>query len=387
MRNRKSQAAVPIILLTMLGLILFYILWVAPEERERLLPNVTEEEEIPGEVAREVGNFTIGMLVGKIGKGHLFENITLSYPSEQKSIMIKTFTLSSNILSSGVQVMKISIPDLENTKEIRLKFKLLEKVGSPRVKVEFEEETLFDKEIEVGELKEIRIGEEDLQAENEVRFVCQFSGWMFWQTQVCELNVEILHLYYRPLIKIEKRSFTLASEELHGNILKVSFEVGEAKTEGDLWIEINEQPIYVGKPSEGEYSYAAGIEKLGLKLGKNEVIFKVEKGGVYSLSNVEIAIYSEDFVPGEAIYDFDIPEDVYFGNQTIKIYVRIAEIIRGGRIAIKIYPRGELYEQWANLGWNHFVIERDALELRKNTAKLYAPEGKFLISDFVLTWE
>ncbi len=354
----KSQAAIPIILLLFLGLFVFYVIMMPPEEAEEFL-NVTnktvEEERIETQIGL-VGSSKGGEVLGI----REYENLLVSYPSRRTLKKHETsLFLSSNIIYSDSRSFEVSAD--ENTKTVDLSFRIEELKGASVV-VRFNDKVRgkFDSP------QEVNLSFEDVNATNTIKIICRFNGWVFWETQSCSLKD--LNIYVQRYTPVEERfsiNLDTTDVERYGSLVQVNLSIGGNERNGDLVIKFNGEEIYRGRPEEGIYSKIKEVDIREV----NTLEVEAEAGGVYEIRKLTLAFLMGQVAEKTPVMNFDASP-----GRSVKIRVYVKErILPPSVLNLVLESAGKTYVlNPARQGWNEVEIKGEDVRER-NTIKFQSP--------------
>jgi|GEM_PF-3399080 len=354
----KSQAAIPIILFLFLGLFVFYVIMMSPEEAEEFLnaSNKTVGEERIEEEIGLVGSSEGGEILGS----REYENLLVSYPSKRtlKKHEASLF-LSSNIIYSDSRNYEVVVD--ENTEAVDLSFRIEELRGASLI-VRFNGK----KEGEFNSPQEVNLSFRDLNATSEIKLICRFNGWAFWETQSCSLKD--LNIYLQRYTPIEERfstSLDTTDVEKYGSSIQLNMSIGGNERNGDLVIRFNGEEIYRGRPKEGIYSKAREVEIREV----NTLEVEAEAGGVYEIRKLSLAFLMGQVAEKTPVMNFDATP-----GRSVKIRVYVRErILPPSVLNLILESAGKTYVlNPARQGWNEIELKGEDVRER-NTIKFQSP--------------
>lgn len=297
--SRKAQSGTAILLIVLAFLILFYMLWLPPEERVRLLGEDVSTG--PG-----VGHSVSGSVIfeEKIGRLDYLETdeITHSVPvftiatrtdavalKESPSIYIynNAFSEESKTLTFG------AIPD--NTEHVLLSFVVKE--GKGRLSIFFNDQ-LITEGMFTGSPDPIVLPSEYLEHENRLDFEVSGVGGEFWSTNKYLLE----HVLVSADVTDRSNDFAqqnfVLSEPEYENLERIVVRFLPDCIEEEvsrIHVDINGKEIYTGLPDCGGLN-TIEVDKSSVREGDNTVGFLSEKGS-YKVEQLQITSKLNEPIP------------------------------------------------------------------------------------------
>lgn len=366
MLRRKAQqsgsgAAVLVGIITLM--IILYVLFVPPSEREKMLDvNLSEGGvEEPGEIVHGVehNKTLLAIHPGKIFYlplktiEHELPGVNLYTKTEGVVIKeIDSLAVKSALFTDKKFNLSFILDDPENTKSVLLSFNVL-KYTSGELIIRLNGNEILNKEIK-GIVEPVKLPKEFLSFENVLEFEASGVGVVFWKVNEFILDNIKITADITELAAGESKSIFLVSRSEKENLDKASlkFFAGFKRDEvGRLFVEINGYEIFTGIPDYGQIrAYQFSPEKL--VRGENVVRFRTEKGH-YLLDR--IMVKTELTEPEEYIWFFDLnydESDAASKNQ-IKINLSIEfadDSYKDGFVVINGHQTGfssrKLKEEW-----------------------------------------
>lgn len=364
----KAAALVAIIM----ALIILYILFMPPSERERLLYNKTTNE--TGGDVEEEGKTNITLLLEHPG---LLEYLpTTEYEKSIPSLSLYTkteaeivksqdfVTVKNSWITSKKYELKFSISDLDNAENFILNFNVDKAEGNLRI--ELNDKLIYDKEA-TGANVVLKLEKEDVKEENMIVFSASSVGLKFWSSNIYELqNIQVVADITDKTKQASKNRFILSTTEtinLERSHLRFYVDCAQKLDLDNLEVLINNHIIYSQLPVCGDY-VLQGFDPSILISGENMIEFRTQflkqTTAYYTLDNILIRLELKE--PTHPTYYFDISSS------------RFNKVTEGAK---KIYMRMLFTDD----------IERKKAELRINgiETNLDTKDREFLkdISDFV----
>ncbi len=330
-RNRKGQAAAAAALLAVIaGLIVLYILFIPPEEREKILGNgqgvvqgtssslSTSNKTLLTESPGRIDFLSQKKIEHTIPTSHIFTRTNGMVLEEKNSLVVK-----QSLFSVVEADMEFSVSDLANTNHIILGFNPGNGQGALTVLLNGEE--VFAKELEGSTGLPITLPPKLLKASNILHFRVSSPGIAFWRTNGYALEkVQVTGDVTRTDAQRSKNVFIVSPVEFN-NLDRASLRFqADCDTDftGPLDAWINQFNVYSAVPDCGVGPVRLEIPSSYLKIGENEVSFNIKRGDYY-LSHV--AIESELKQIDFPVYFFELSEERFqdVRNETKKVIVRL----------------------------------------------------------------
>lgn len=393
---KKAQYAVPAILITTIVLLIIYLVLVNASERAKFLgievPNETNVTKSPLGGSTKV-IFSSGEVaeIGKSSGESVFEfkmdDVYLSYPAKEKILDSRDIQLRANVISSDSSYFAANNLNLENTKEIILRFNITSVKGSPYLVVYLNNSKILEKAVGVG-LLNVRIPISLLKQENPINVELKHKG-AFWSSSSIEAKVELVQVFYDPEFTQVNRYVSLGQTNLGGNEVRISFTPTEVVPEGQLIIKINNKTIFKGEVSAWQaFSTSVRFDDSNIHLGENTITFETEKGGVYNLTDVKIEFVAVATPSAKKVYSFDIPKEDLESGKDIILAIRVSKVIKPGYIYAKIGNNGPMYyfnhEDVVSGAWAYVKLDKEYLSEFGNNIILYSPTGRYRLSGFMI---
>ncbi len=393
--SKKAQYALPIILVSMIGLMLIYLIMVHPAERAELLPpvGIPEEDRLMEEVGGKKSLFSsgefveIGHATGEIVFDYELEDAYVNYPIKERVLDSMQINPRTSILRSDSQTLLIRNIDIENTNDLSLRLNVTDLKGSQKIEVSINETIVFYENIEIGEM-EITIPKNLLEEGNEVVLTFNHRGY-FWSRDYSNIQIDIVQAYYSAEKPTESKTIPLSRSNLVGSEIRLSFFPTEAIEEGELIVKINDRIIFSERIEENELIIIS--EKLyesGLRVGQNEIVFEADKGGVYNLTDIKLQFVAARTPVSEHVYSFDIERKDLETWDDIVLGVRTNRIIQPGYISIQVGVDGPTYylsqEELVAGSWSYLTLEKHHLTEWGNMITVGSPTGRYRIDGFIV---
>ncbi len=374
--------AVPIIILAVMVLFVFYVMWVIPSERLCFLGfcDFTQgtTTQPPAGNEKIIASFTVGIIGGtaedKLG-ALKFSDVKVSSSAIDTTVNSEDeFLLESNFIFSGRK--KFALNDFNNASDyLSIKYRMSSSVGNPSLRV-IVNNIVYDDSFS-NEAKEIIISPAKLLKSNEVKFICQYHGLSFWLSQSCTVrDVLISSRVYDVSSSAIEKEFEASESEQETEAVKLNFAVANADTDGELSIKINGVQLYKGAPKSGEIIEA----KEGLSLdASNTLTASSGNGGSYEIPELSLEFLSGFKEKEVKTFTFDASSSKIDDNSTV--FLEIKRTIVPGTIGITFYPEYKTYISKGIpvgfKGWATIDVDEDIMVKEDNTIRVFSPEGRF----------
>ena len=342
--NKRGQAAgAAVFLAVVAGLLIGFIILIPPAERAELLGEDIDvidnsdssssddeiEEAVPEANLLTVSPGRIDYLSQKEIE-HPLPVVNIYTKTESKILAQKNVAYAKNGAFSNEQgVFKFNVPDLDNTQDFLLNFKVNEIKGD--LTVDLNGESVYKSAVTSGESLTVSFPENLIQEENELIFSASSIGVAFWATN--EVNLEGLKVV-ADVTSVEAQSsknIFLVSEVEKKNLEKVvlRFQPECQYTEvGKLEILINGKEIYSAVPDCELAMIPIEFSSDMVFQGENEIIFRTNSG-TYILSHVTIESELKELE--YPTYYFDVSyeqyEDVMSEKRRIRLEMEFVDVV------------------------------------------------------------
>jgi len=390
----KSQQAVLAIMITFIGAILIYLLWVTPSERLCFLGFCEPEQPAQGvSDSRTIFETSVGY-IGRLDHQELstieLNDISVKQPITQTILKQEdSLELSSNILVSGSTKYSLVNWDVNNTNSVRVVFNVTTRIGNPSIKIVVNGVTVYDELVSAGESKNVKLPLKYFKGDDIIEVVCQYHGLLFWESQYCGLEgLKVIKESFDKSLSTRQREFSLSDIGLKSKTIKIKFFVSdESDNSNELIIKINDEVVYNGKPGKNQ-PIIVERETSELGLSKDNVIsFSAGEGSDYSLQNINLVFSAAEFSESSKTFSFNAPQGA--SNTPLKLMIKVREDESNvlGLIDFVLRPRGITYEKSAYEGWVVVNVEPGDIVDGENTVKIYSPNGYFYVETFKIVTE
>lgn len=311
----STGAAFLILIITLV--IILYILFIPPSERERLLSG-----EIPGNPSTPSGGYDnlIGssVLVKSVGNVNFVEDEPIEH--EFNSFTIYTSKDAKLIKEVGSLLIKNSAFDTKNgeilftvnkrtTENVLLSFNIA-KQNSGILNIYLNGDLLFEGDLSSGSPRPISISESMLKNDNILFFTVSRPGFAFWTTNIYNLE----HIQLTGDITDDSNSFNVqkfyVAETEFDSFKKSTLEFFPDCTYskiGKITVILNGETVFRGLPDCGLKNFFT-VSKDQLNNGENEIEF-ISSEGSYIIDQLKLDVTLED--AEYPIYYFNLNEDLF----------------------------------------------------------------------------
>lgn len=308
-----SSAAVLIAIIT--GLIILYILFIPPAEREKLLEGTQISEEKAGAEAANITLFELESPKQFLPAGQKEFEISLPainlYLLEEGSELkrLDSLYIKKSLIGEEKATVEFEILSLEDTKNILLNF--LVESGKGRLKIDLNDHEIFNSEVKTGNIAPVQLKDFFKQGANVLEFSTSSPGILFWRTNDYSLkNIIITADIVKREAQESRNTFVLSSaekENMEKARLRFYPDCNIAEV-GKLEIWINDYNLYSAVPDCGMPVLPIEFLPDRLVTGENVLRFKTE-GGRYLIDQIKITSDLKKIEP--AFYYFQLTDNQY----------------------------------------------------------------------------
>ena len=329
-RAQREGAAVAILIIVIALFMTFYILFIPPEERSKLLQQDTTSTETgtstpakiellaesPGLVTPTTESATI----------HRIPSVNVFLKDEPKIISLaQSLVVSKGLFSRSTPQLKFQTKDLDETTKVTLFFSVEQSSGELRLKVNGN--TFYTEEITTPGIKIIEIAKSFLKQDNSLELSVSSPGFAFWSVNKYSLKELGVKQEFERKNNEESRTFVMSSEEKN-NLKNVKLKYTQqcnfplSKETTRLDILLNEQRAH-----EAEIKCVTTDEELDvdpelLVSGTNTLTFRLEKGD-FSFNLIKLETQSR--ASERPTFYFSLNEDQYSdiksGKRSINLHL------------------------------------------------------------------
>ncbi|MBN1645661.1 hypothetical protein JW868_01325 [Candidatus Woesearchaeota archaeon] len=297
--SRAQTATGSAVLIAIIGaLIIAYILFLPPEERNALLDNNGGAPGSPGSsgvVEKVLLKENIGRL-NFITSSEIKHNLlpfTISSQIDAQEIKrVDSLYVERNVFSSQSKNFTFLV-DPSFHSNILLSFNV--KVGEGRLMIDFNGKPLMDSEIPIGSLEPIRLNKDQMMDQNTMTFSVSSPGAAFWKVNKYQLeDIIISGDYLDTSESMSTQRFTVNSDELESaKTIKLSYKPLCLPSEvSQLIVAVNGDRIFTGIPDcgiENNIEISAGT----LNVGDNTLSFATDLGS-YRIEQISLKTLLKD---------------------------------------------------------------------------------------------
>ena len=382
---RRAQTAVPAVLLTVMALIIWYVLWIYPEQRYELLFGDQGTTETPATV-----DYYYSTIIGEIGQssGELLDtqvvsNLSVSYP-ETKTVISKfeSQIMSANFLASEHKTVDLSNADAD---KLNLLVKTTSITGNPKLKVAMNNTLIYDAELIPSSTTSMDITTSMINNYGSIlRITCGFNGWQIWAVQQCGFEtIEVSKYVYAPVHLSDSDVFYLQPFSENAELMNILFTPGEANN-FPVQLLINGVEVYEGLLKQAE-PVTLSVDGDDINLGiDNNITLIAGEGAEYELSNILMRFYSLPSGMAAKYVVFDLPESA-LSDDTVNFEFELSGIVELGDVIFEILNTGAKYtvpSEELVIGNNVLGVYTDDLEETGNNVKIYSTTGRLIINEF-----
>jgi hypothetical protein len=299
--NKRGQGAAgaAVLLVIIAGLLIGFVILLPPSERAELLdedygvdePTTTDTDLDDAVIEKNLLTVSPGRIdfLGHKEVEHPLPNVNIYTRTESKVIDEKNIVYAKKGAFSGeASKFKFIVPDLKNSENFLLSFKVKEVKGEVVITLNGEE--LFKSEVQDGDSLIVNIPPNLVQEENEMLFSASSIGVAFWATNVIDLeNIQVVADVTSVEAQSSKNIFLVSDTEKR-NLEKVilKFKPDCQFTEvGKLQVLINGNELYFAVPDCELTLIPIEFSPELVYQGENEIVFRTNEG-TYILSHVLI---------------------------------------------------------------------------------------------------
>ncbi len=380
---KKGQTAVPAVLLTIMALIVWYVLWIYPEQRYELLFGSEESNESEvGTVVQE--NHLYSVFVGEIGKssGTVLQrqevyNLSVSYPVTRSTVAdFGSLILSSNLLLSEHKTVDLSAVD----GDINVEMVSSSVEGTPNVFIKLNSTTIYDSRLLPSSKTSVDILRKDVVDKgNILQIGCKFQGMNIFSTQKCGFSSLVVYKYvYAPLKVSDTEFFYLTPEGEGADFITMGIDVYSANNY-PIDIYINRVKVFSGRLSSGLTTLTIDADNLNLSYANNLTVV-AEPGAEYGIGKIELDMQSVPSGLAARYVSAYFNESVLKNNENFELSVEVEKIKELGDIVVEFVKTGDKYyipHSDIVVGDNKILIPSTSLISGSNNIKIYSENGRF----------
>jgi len=313
-KRGQSGSGAAVLVAIIAGLIILYILFLEPAQREELLDESTSDDSGFKDDENDIMLVLLDEEPGRLDdlRGDVF---TIDIPSfnlykatnAQEIETFNDFSVRNGWFDKKVVEKSFIIDDIENTDDIILNF--IAKQHSGVLLIELNENVVYENKITTQNIAPIKLKKKLLnEEENILRFSVAGVGAAFWKTHEYNLeNVKIIGDITDISRQKTKNVFTIEPWK-YGNLEKVTLRFDPDCIQsrvGILEVSVNNRNVFSGIPDCGmlnKYDVPTGA----LDAGVNDVVFSTSEGS-YLIDQIKVRLELEEL--SSPLYWFEIDDD------------------------------------------------------------------------------
>lgn len=317
-----SNSGIVVIILTVL--IVLYILFLPPADREALLQGTGTPGSINPGTSGGAGSAALrGQLVLKENVGDIeyqskdektydMPTFTISTDTQSKAIKQKS---ASYIKTSAFQEMKDSMTfdiDPELYKNLILSFNVQESEG--RLTIRLNNQIVYSGELSPGSSPPIYLDQYNLENTNILEFSVSGPGIAFWRYNYYSLNDLKIFAEVKDVSSSDATQVIDISQAEHNKIDKATLRYLPVCKEANLRnfrVLVNNQVLFRGIPDCNVQNYVI-VPKNNLYTGNNQFSFSIDQGSVM----IDRLMLDTDLKePEYPVYYFELDEDLFINKE------------------------------------------------------------------------
>jgi hypothetical protein len=328
MKFKRAQSATALVAVVA-GIIILYILFLPPAEREALLSdNETEDSGNGGTSLSD--NLTL--LFEKPNRLEYLKNDKFDhnlqafnlYSTTEANVLeeIDSLTVRRNMFSKELKNITFEVLDVEHTENILLSFNAPTRRG--KLIVYLNGNLISEKEIKNQNPTPINIPKKYVQKLNNLEFQVSGPGALFWMTNEITLEKVKITADITDVSGLESKQFFFVTDIEEENLDQVKFKfIPDCKVDnvGILDISLNNQNIYSLVPDCGMLN-SVEIDPNRILAGENKMIFKTNKG-TYALYSLKIETKLKEPVYPTYYFELDSEEYKKIENESYNVNLSI----------------------------------------------------------------
>ena len=382
-KKASVQGLIGLILL----IIIFYIVFLPPGDREELLG----ESDGNGESSQETVGMETTLLkeypgtLTYLGKKDIKKTIPNVYLIETTNAEVlekfNAFYVRNGIFDKKETPIEFMIDDLKNTDNVKLTFNVKKSQGVLMIKLNGE--TIYENEITSTNVEPIELKKQYLSEENVLEFSVSGVGVKFWTTNEYSLdNIQLIGDITDTSRQQSENTFTLTNEELQNlEEAQLSFipYCSRETSVGALEVMANNRRLYSAVPVCDDL-VRQEVAISVLDAGENNIVFK-SLGGSYSIEQIVFDIKLKE--SKTMLFYFEVNESIYDkiieGSLDAVAYIKFVEDDEEKRFELNVNDHLRTVEQdendyskninsWIEEGNNYIEIrpktQLDIVEIR-----------------------
>jgi len=366
------------------GLIILYILFIPPSQRQEIL-NITNETTPGTTPSAGVSNHTLllehpGLLEYTSANEYQKSIPPLTLLVSTQATTLKaadSIIVKNNWFSTQANNMTFSLGDVKNVKNVIFSFNVDEKSGD--LILELNGQTIYQKTPDSPNVA-VNLPADLLQAQNTLIIKADSVGFAFWKTNIYRLSNLKLIADVTDISKQKSQSTFIISSTENNNLdtatLRFYVNCANKQDLGNLNVEINSHNIYSQTPVCGEI-VSLPIAPSTLTTGENTIAFSTEFNkpttANYEIDNIIIKLSLKSNLPSTYYFDLNSTELKSIQNSTsnLSMYMLFTDSVTS--------KKADIYVNGLKTG-----LDTKAYNFSKNINQ-YAKEGNNAIKIIPLT--
>lgn len=331
MKNRKAQSGTGAasLLVIIAGLIILYVLFIPPAEREKILEgeeNVTEAEEIK-EILDEVNQTLVLEYPGTMTSSDLdertFDLPSLTIGSKVASQVLETANtvfVESSVFRQKTETLDFEIENVDDIEGLLLSFNIKDADGM--LIIELNGKEIYANKIDTSNIPPIDIKKSYLEdGVNSLVFSAKKPKFLFWTSNSYILeNVQVVGSVSAAEAYSATSSFFATDEEATKiQKARLRFTPDCIAERGKMSVRINNNLVFDAIPDCGVIRPITFNPDF-IDKGQNDIDFKIAEGS-YFVDNIAVILeYKEQVQP---TYYFELEDKVYEAIDNESLYVNL----------------------------------------------------------------
>lgn len=396
--NSKSQIAVFIIAISIIGMFIFYIVLVDPATRWEILFGDSQTNggdnggTTPGG-SSEFYSVNLNQYIGgtngeQIGTTHVLNNIYSAHPLVLSTIDVPSdLVLRTSWGSFIAGAYSFDIPSFinqNNSESIELDFTLSSTVGNPITQVKFNGNVLLERQMQLGENAHFSIPTTQFGETNNLEIFCIYTGFplALWDSQTCSFeDITLERNYYLSTNSEISSVINLDEDEVGAGVMFVTFWVEESNPAGMFEIYLGDYKVYEGYPSIGNESF----EVSGPNLTESSTLtFKATEGGTYRITKAEVVFRTEVEPRRFAVITLPdtVAQEIRASGKNVRFVMTVTDVVVDGWAYFKVFPAHVLHTEGVMEGSVFTDVPNSEIDESANTIRIEGPNSKFYVSQF-----
>ncbi len=333
MRTKKGAyegSTITVILIVIALFMVLYVLFIPPEDRERLLNEGTSSSGTPASLKLPIVELLAeapGVISpsSQFGTKHSMQEVNLFVKTEPKlETLSQNLVIKNGLFSKSAPKLRFRSEDFSDTKTITINFFVSEVTGG-ELRMKLNGQNVYSDEISSTGAQVINVALGNLKEENDLEFSVSSPGILFWDTNKYNVKDVILKQEFSRVNSKEDRTFTLADSEadsLQSAVLKYTQVCNQRLSKGtaDFVIRLNNQRVSTSLISCVNTEQEMDLDKSLLVRGRNTLSVELEDGD-FSFKQMAVLVKSSD--SSLPTYQFTLPSaefsKVKSGQKRVKL--------------------------------------------------------------------